>query len=152
MEDLIRRFMAERRFALVGLSRNPGDFSGGLFRELSARGYDVVPVNPRMDVAGDRRCYARVQEIYPPVRAVLLMTPPAVTDQVVRECVEAGVELVWMHKGAGLGAVSPEAAAYCRARGVEVIEGACPYMYLPQAGAVHRIHGFLHRLFARPAA
>jgi predicted CoA-binding protein len=152
MEDLIRRFLAQGRFALVGLSRNPDDFSGRLFRELAGRGYDVVPVNPHLDFVDDRRCYARVQEIWPPVRAALLMTPPALTDLVVRDCAEAGVELVWMHRGIGIGAVSPEAAAFCRAHGIQVIAGACPYMYLPHSAAVHRIHGLVRRLFTRPAA
>ena len=31
------------------------------------------------------------------------MTPPAATDQVVRECADAGVKRVWMHRGAGRG-------------------------------------------------
>lgn len=152
MEDLIGRFLARRRLALVGVSRNPSDFSARLFRDLVARGYDVVPVNPHLDEIGDRRCYARVQEIWPPVKAALLLTPPALTNQVVRDCAEAGVEAVWMHRGAGAGAVSPEAAAFCRAHGIQVIEGECPYMYLPHAGAVHRIHGFVRRLLSQPTA
>lgn len=152
MEDLIRRFLAERRFAMVGLSREPSDFSRGLLRELLARGYDVVPVNPHMPVLEARRCHARVQEILPRVKAALLMTPPSLTDQVVRDCAEAGLEMVWMHRGVGVGAVSADAVAYCRSRGIQVIDGACPYMYLPHAGLVHRLHGWARRLFAPSAA
>ena len=152
MEPLIRRFLAERRFALVGLSRDPSDFSRRLFRELLARGYDVVPVNPLMPLVEGLHCHARVQEIGPRVRAALLLTPPSLTDQVVRDCAEAGVEMVWMHRGVGQGAVSADAAAYCRARGIQVVDGECPYMYLPHAGMVHRIHGLVRRLFARSAA
>jgi predicted CoA-binding protein len=148
MEDLIRRFLKERRFAFVGLSRDPEDFSRRLFRELLARGYDVVPVNPQLQAVEDRQCYVRLQEISPPVRAALLLTRPAVTEQVVRDAVEAGLSLVWMHRGSGIGAVSPKAAAYCRSHGVEVIEGACPYMFLPRGAVVHRVHGFFHRLLA----
>jgi predicted CoA-binding protein len=148
MEDLIRRFLKERRFAFVGLSRDAAAFSRGLFRELRARGYDVIPVNPELGAVEGRHCYARLQDISPPVRAALLLTRPAVTEQVVRDAVEAGVTLVWMHRGSGVGAVSPAAAAYGRSQGVEVIEGACPYMFLPRSGVVHRVHGFFHRLLA----
>src|SRR4029450_4511352 len=99
MEDLIRRFLKERRFAFVGLSRDAAAFSRGLFRELRARGYDVIPVNPELGAVEGRHCYARLQDISPPVRAALLLTRPAVTEQVVRDAVEAGVTLVWMHRG-----------------------------------------------------
>ena len=47
-------FLAQRRIALVGVSRNPRDLSRTLFRELRRRGYDVVPVNPDAGV-GRRR-------------------------------------------------------------------------------------------------
>lgn len=137
---------------MVGLSRNPSDFSRRMFSELAARGYDVVPVNPNLPVVDGRPCHARIQDVSPPVQGALLLTPPELTARVVRDCAEAGVRMVWMHRGAGVGAVSPEAAAFCRAQGIEVIEGACPYMFLPKAGAVHRVHGFFHRLFGRKAA
>jgi len=87
--------------------------------------------------------------VSPAVDGALLMTPPAATEQVVRDCVEAGVARVWMHRGAGRGAVSPAAVAFCRERGIAVVEGACPFMFLPGAGLVHRAHGALARLFGR---
>jgi predicted CoA-binding protein len=77
------------------------------------------------------------------------MTPPAVTAQVVRECAEAGVRRVWMHGGGGQGAVSPEAVAFCRERGIEVVDGECPFMFLPDAGFVHGVHRFFRRLGGR---
>jgi predicted CoA-binding protein len=153
MSELIQRFLGEERFAFVGPSRAPAEFSRHLFRDLVGRGYDVVPVSPYLNEVEGRPCFARLQDVAPPVRAALLLTSPAVTEQVVRDCMEAGVSMVWMHKGGGgTGAVSPEAVAFCRANGIEVIEGECPYMYLPKAGAVHRIHGFVRRLFGRTAA
>jgi predicted CoA-binding protein len=44
--EIIEDFLAQKRIALVGLSRQPKDFSVMLFEELCRRGYDVVPVNP----------------------------------------------------------------------------------------------------------
>ena len=58
------------------------------------------------------------------------------------------LEGVWQ-KGAGRGAVSPVAVSYCRDHGIAVVEGACPFMFLPRAGFVHRTHGLLARLFGR---
>jgi uncharacterized protein len=127
-------FLTHRRLAAVGVSRDPRDFSRTVLAELSRRGYDVVPVNPS---GGFIR---RVQDIVPPVEAALLMTPPAVTIEVVKDCAEAGVHHVWMHQGIGRGAASPAAIAFCQAHGISVVSGACPLMYLPETGFVHRTH------------
>ena len=155
MEDTeaIRRFLACRRIALVGVSRDPKDFSRAVLRAFLERGYDVVPVNPAAngaDVEG-RRCLRSVVDATPPVEAALLLTAPARTAAVAVECVAAGVRRVWMHRGMGAGAASPEALAVCARAGVEVVAGACPFMYLPGAGVPHRIHGFIHRLRHRAA-
>jgi len=140
-------FLAQRRIALVGVSRDPRDLSRTLFRELRRRGYDVVPVNPELASVDGEPCLHRLQDVRPGVDGALLMTPPAATERVVRDCAEAGVARVWMHRGVGRGAVSPTAVAYCRDQGIAVVEGACPFMFLPGAGLVHRGHGFLARLF-----
>jgi predicted CoA-binding protein len=145
-------FLGQRRIALVGVSRDPRDLSRTLFRELRGRGYDVVPVHPTLDSADGVACARRLQDVQPPVDGALLMTPPAATDQVVRDCAEAGVTRVWMHRGAGRGAVSPTAVSYCHEHGIAVVDGACPFMFLPGAGFVHRTHGFFARLFGRHPA
>jgi predicted CoA-binding protein len=139
-------FLAQRRIALVGGSRDPWDLSRTLFRELRQRGYDVVPVHPTLESVDGVPCAGRLQDVSPPVDGALLMTPPAATDRVVRDCAEARVPRVWMHRGVGQGAVNPLAVGYCRDHGIAVVAGACPFMFLPKAGLVHRTHGFLARL------
>ncbi len=44
--DTIEDFLAQKRVAMAGISRDPVNFSVRLFEELCRRGYDVVPVNP----------------------------------------------------------------------------------------------------------
>jgi predicted CoA-binding protein len=144
--DDVRDFLAQRRIALVGLSRNPKDFSHMLFREMCQRGYDMVPVNPSAGELESRRCFARVQEIDPPVEGALIMTAPRETERVVRDCAEAGVHRVWMHRGGGQGAVSEEAADFCRQNGIRLVEGYCPLMFLPTTPFFHRVHGFILKL------
>jgi uncharacterized protein len=148
----VQRFLACRRLAVVGVSRNPKDFSRGLFRELLARGYDVVPVNPAAGEIEGRRCFHGVAEITPPVEAALLLTAPARSADAVRDCLAAGVRRIWFHRGAGVGSVSAEALELCDAAGADAVPGACAFMYLPGAGVPHRIHGFFHRLLHRTAA
>jgi uncharacterized protein len=139
-------FLTHRRLAVVGVSRDPRDFSRTVVAELSRRGYDVVPVNP------SGAFIRRVQDIVPPVEAALLMTPPAVTTEVVKDCAEAGIRQVWMHQGVGRGAASPAAIAFCESHGISVVSGACPLMYLPETGFVHRAHRWCREVLRSPRA
>jgi len=148
-KQAIDSFLSCRRVAVVGVSRDPKDFSRAVFRAFVERGYDAVPVNPAGGEAEGRRSVARVGDVQPPPEAALLLTPPAATAQVVRECAEAGVRRVWMHRGGGQGAVSASALALCRERGLEVVDGECPFMFLPHAGFVHGVHRFFRRLGRR---
>ncbi len=111
--EMIADFLAHNRFALIGISHDPANFSVKLFEEFLKRGYDVVPVNPRLEQVGARKCFPRVQDIQPPVEAVLVMTSPHLTETVLRDCAEAGVRIVWMYSAGGQGSVSPNAIRYC---------------------------------------
>ena len=147
--ETIRHFLAQKRIAIVGISRDPSSFSASLLKEFCRRGYDMVPVNPAATELYGRDCFAKVQEILPPVAAVLLMTSPEVTESVVSDCAEADVRLVWMHRGAGQGAVSAKAVALCQSHGIEVVAGECPLMFFPDTAAFHRLHGFIRKISGR---
>jgi len=145
----IEDFLSLKRLAVVGVSRNPRDFTRTMFRELRGRGYDVVPVNPNLTEVEGLPCLPHVQDANPPVEGVLLMTHPSVTDVVVRDCAQAGVRHVWMYRAGGAGAVSSSAAAYCRSNGIDLVEGECPFMFLNGASWPHRFHGFCRKVFGR---
>jgi uncharacterized protein len=147
--ETIEDFLAEKRIAMVGISRDPANFSVKLFEELCRRGYDVVPVNPNTAEVGGRRCFARLQDVQPPVEGVLLMTSPAATETVVRDCAAVGVRKVWMYRAGGKGAVSPKAVVFCEERGMQVVPGECPFMFLPGAAGVHRFHGLIRKITGR---
>ena len=145
----IDSFLSCRRIAVVGVSRDPKDFSRAVFRAFVERGYDAVLVNAAGGELDGHPAARWVGEVQPPPEAALLLTPPAATGQVVRECADAGVKRVWMHRGAGQGAVSPQAVTLCRERGIEVVDGECPFMFLPDTGWFHGVHRFFTRLGGR---
>jgi len=142
----IEEFLSQKRFAAVGVARDSKDFTRSLMREFLGRLYDVVPVNPGATEIEGRKCFARVQDIVPPVAAALLLTSPAITEEVVRDCAAAGVTQLWMYRAGGAGAVSPVAVAFCREKGISVIAGECPFMFLPRTGFPHRVHGLIKRI------
>ena len=143
----INAFLGHHRIAMVGVSRDPKHFSRYLFRELCKRGYDVVPINPLATEVDGHACFANMQAIVPPLEAALLMTPPAQTEKVVQDCADAGIHEVWMHRGGGQGSASPVAVAFCREHGMSVVEGECPFMFLPSTQFPHRMHGFIRKVF-----
>jgi predicted CoA-binding protein len=146
----IGSFLALRRLAVVGVSRRGNDFSRVLFRELRQRGYDLVPVNPALAEVGSDvdgiSCAAKIADISPTVEGALLLTSPSVTETVLEDCVRAGIHHVWLYRASGAGAVSPSAISFCQSHGITVVGGECPFMFLPETGLVHRLHGFCRKM------
>jgi predicted CoA-binding protein len=146
---VVEDFLAQKRIAVVGVSHDPEDFSVKLFDEFLRRGYDVVPVTPNAAAVCGRPAFSRMQDVQPPVDAALLMTSPPVTETVVHDSHQAGVRRIWMYRAAGQGAVSPQAVAFCRARGMDLVAGECPFMFLSRSGAIHKLHGWVRKITGR---
>jgi uncharacterized protein len=144
---LIEEFLAQVHVAVVGVSRNPKDFSNAVFRALRAGGRTLYPVNPHADGAllEGEPSYRTLADVPEPVDGVLVMVPAAAAADVVRDAIARGIPRVWLHRGAGRGAVSEEAVALCRAAGVDVVDGACPLMFEGEVRNIHRLHRFFVR-------
>jgi|YNPBryunderm2012_1023409.scaffolds.fasta_scaffold00102_24 predicted CoA-binding protein len=147
--ETVRDFLAQKRWAVAGVSRRRLDFSRWLLGQLRQRGYEAIPVNPNAVEIDGQRCYARIPEIEPAPGVVLLMTPPRLALTLARDCEQAGVRRVWFYAAAGRGAASPEAIEFCRSRGMSVIAGLCPIMFFEDAGWLHRVHAGALKLFGR---
>ena len=78
----------------------------------------------------------------------MIVTTPDVTDQVVRDCHEAGVKRVWMHCSVmhGVRSTSDTAVQFCRDNGIAVIPAGCPLMF---EGNVDVFHKFMRWWMAR---
>jgi uncharacterized protein len=142
----IQDFLAQKRIAVVGVSHDPKDFSRRLLRTLRERGYDAIAVNPGLKSVDDASCYASLKDVASPIDGVLVMTSPAVTDQVVQECAQLRIPRVWMYRAGGQGAVSPQAVEFCQDHGIAVVPGECPYMFLSGERWFHRLHGFIKKV------
>jgi hypothetical protein len=123
------RFLEEKRVAVVGYSRNPAETANAIYKKFQDNGYDVFAVNPAAAQIDGVACYASVKDIPGGVGAAMLVTTPGASARVAHDCAEAGVKWVWMHRSFG-DSVSQEAVEHLRARGVGVIPGGCPMMFL----------------------
>lgn len=147
--SIIHEFFATKRFAMVGVSRNPSDFSRKLFEEFLTRGYDVVPVNPHIPIMEGRRCFQNLTEVTPPVTAALLLTRKSIIDQTLADCAEAGVTMVWIYGYSGERSVNQDSLRFCEDHGMKVIAGQCPYMFMNDAGLIHRFHGAIWKMIGK---
>ena len=141
----IRDFMAQKRIAMVGISRSPGEFSHKLFREFVSRGYDMVAVNPNATQINSWCSFSRIEDIRPAPDAVLLMTSPEIAEDILHEW-RSPVRRVWVYGTNGKSKVSPLAVSQLRSQGVKIIEGECPLMFLEESGGIHRLHGLLRKV------
>ena len=145
----VEDFLALKRIAVVGVSRDPKHFNTELWQEFRQRRYEAIPVNPAAKELDGQRCYASVKDIKPPVEGVLIMTPSRQTDDIVRDCAEAGVKRVWLYGGMAPGAATKSAVALCEEKGIDVVQGLCPYMFLPGTPSFHAPHRWIKKLTRR---
>ena len=140
MKDAAEQFLTAKRIAVTGVSRTPkGHGSNVVYQRLRQRGYDVVPINPNADTVEGDRCYPNLAAVPGGVDAVVIGTRPEIAEQTVHECVDLGVNQVWMHRGMGAGSVSAAGASYGRQHGLTVLDGGCPCMFGPAADPGHKV-------------
>jgi predicted CoA-binding protein len=138
LQQAVDDFLSRKRIAVVGVSRDSAQAANLVYRNLRKANYEVFAVNPSAtEVEGDA-CYADLKSVPGGVEAAMVVTTPRVADDVVRECAELGIDRVWMHRSFGKGSVSPAAEAFCRERGIAVIAGGCPNMFLPGTDFGHK--------------
>jgi predicted CoA-binding protein len=147
MNTKIADFLAQKRIAVAGVSRNPqGAAANLIYRKLRDTGHEVFPVNPNAaSVEGDH-CYPNLKAIPQPVDAVLIATRPEVAEQLVHECADLGIARVWMHRAFGHGSVSTAATKFCQEHRIAVIPGGCPMMFCQPVDFGHQCIRWLLRM------
>ena len=139
--EKIDAFLAEKRIAVIGVSRDEKEYSRSLFRELLKHDYEAIPVNPHTNNVDGIECYANIRDIQPaPERAIILL-PEDLTEQAVLDCAEAGVMDVWLHRHVAGGVSDTRAIYRAEENKMNLITGFCMFMFLPKAGFIHKLHG-----------
>jgi len=151
IDQAITDFLAQKRIAVAGVSREPGGKHGGniVYQRLRERGYEVFAVNPNADIVEGDRCYHDLASIPGGVDAVVIATAPSVAPSVVEECRRLGISRVWMHRSFAGGSVSQEAHELCRQNGIASIAGGCPLMYGATSDGGHRFMRTVLGLFGQ---
>jgi predicted CoA-binding protein len=136
--DSVTTFLRGRRFAVAGVSRQPGQAANAVFRKLRDAGYEVFPVNPKASTVEGVTCYSNLVSVPGQLDGVVIATAPDVSAQIVRECSARDVRRVWFHRSFGNGSVSDEAVRECKTRGIDCIVGGCPLMFCEPVDFGHK--------------
>ena len=158
IDTLVEDFLAQKNIAVVGVSDQRETGCNLAYRKFKEAGYAVSAVNPRLTTFEGDPCYPDLGSIPEKPEAVFILTNPKVTEQVVQECVDLGIERVWMHclmgtrpgLAANMTSVSLDAVRMCREHGITVIPGSCPNQFLkPDFGhsamrVIFRTLGFMN--------
>jgi predicted CoA-binding protein len=133
----VAAFLGHKVIAVVGVSRGGRSPANAIVKKLRAEGKTVYAVNPNAAEIGGERCWPDVLSLPEKAGGAVIVTKPSVAAGVVRQCAEAGIRDVWLHRSFGEGSVSDDAARECERLGVRCIAGGCPMMY---AGSVDIAH------------
>lgn len=122
VQEQINQFLSAAAFGVAGASSNRQKFGNRVLRCYVQNGKRAVPVNPNETEIEGIACAASVDELPADVTSLSMITPPAVTEQLVPRAIAHGIKNIWMQPGAE----SPAAVALCREKGVNVIaDGSC---------------------------
>ena len=125
--DRCEKFFQSQAFAVIGAAKNRDKYGNKVLRCYMQHGLEVYPVNPRACEIEGIACFAAVKDLPDTVQSISIITPPPVTEQVVREAIARGIKNIWMQPGAE----SPAAIADCRAAGINCIaHGSCLLVHL----------------------
>ncbi len=149
IDEKVNAFLAGERIAVAGVSRGGQSPANSIYVRLKQAGHTVFAVNPNMETFDGQLCYPDIPSIPGGVDGVVVVTRPETTLELVRQCQQAGVRHVWMHRSLGFiggGSVSEEAVAFCKEQGIEVIAGACPMMFCEPVDFGHKCMRWMMRL------
>jgi hypothetical protein len=121
MENLVKDFLKQKRFAIVGSFKNETKFAYKILINLTEKGYEVFPVNPHLREAEGRPCYKTISDIPYSVDVANIVTPPLVTESILKECLQKGIKRVWLQPGAE----SQAAIKFCYDNDMKVVHGIC---------------------------
>ena len=107
--------------AVVGLSPDPSRPSYGVAEYLQARGYRIIPVNPRAKEILGERAYASLKDIPEKVDVVDIFRQPEEVPAIVEDALSIGARYVWMQEGVR----HEKAAERCREEGLRVVMDCC---------------------------
>ncbi len=141
LNEAVADFLAQKRIAVVGVSRTKQDAANLIYRKLRDAGYQVFPVNPNAEEVEGDTCYPDLKSIPGDgMDGVVVASRPEITEQIVERCAELNIPRIWMHRSLGFmgTSVSEKAVEFCKQNNITAIPGGCPMMFCQPVDLGHK--------------
>lgn len=142
---IINEFLGLNNIALVGASANKKRFGHTIFKELTERGINILPVNSKYQMIGNVVCYKDLQSINHTIDGLIIATSSAKTADIVKSALTKGIKLIWFQMNSEL----EEALKICEENNIRYITKNCILMYLSNVHGVHKFHKTIKMIFGR---
>lgn len=122
LKTRIDKFFISPAFGVIGASSNRAKYGNKVLRVYLQKQKTVYPVNPNEKVIEGLTSIDRIEHLPEDVKSISVITPPPITEQIVKQAIEHGIKNIWMQPGAE----SESAVAECEKNGINVIaNGPC---------------------------
>lgn len=137
----IDSFLDCKTMAIAGASRNEKSFSAQVAKQLKKRGYDLWYINPQFEAQdAEKQRVQSVDKLPGNVSHLLILTPKAQTESVVRQAIDKGIKSLWIQQQSE----TPAALALAQQNQLDTVHHQCIFMFTEPEG----IHKFHHRVKA----
>ncbi len=122
LKSLISQILGQRVFAVAGVSRDHAKYGYKVYRTLKTAGYTVYPINPNAEDIDGTPCYPMLENIPETIDCLVTVTPPSITEELVRIAGHLKIPYLWMQPGSE----SQPAVIQALSHGIQVISsGPC---------------------------
>ena len=117
----IETILNYKNIAVVGISDDPERPSYFVATFLARHGFNIIPVNPKLQEWEGKQCFPDLRSIPVKVDVVDIFRRSEAVPPIVDEAIAIRAKVVWMQEGI----VNEEAAAKARKAGIEVVMDRC---------------------------
>ena len=92
VDEQLEKFFSSESFAVSGASTNREKYGNKVLRCYMQHKKGVIPVNPRADSIEGLKTVKALSDLPPSVKSISIITPPKITEMLVDEAIEHGIE------------------------------------------------------------
>ena len=132
MPDEIDSFLNQKLWAVIGVSNNPTKYGNKVYHQLKKAGYSVYAINPGLESFDGDPCYSSLAALPTVPDVVSVVVPPKITEQVITDCINLGINRVWLQPGSE----NEEAILNGEQHGIAVIHDQCVLIQTRDKGSL----------------
>lgn len=119
MDKALQQFFTSSAFGVAGASNNRTKYGNKVLRCYMQHNFKVYPINPNEPVIEGLTAVSSIIELPSEVQSISVVTPPPITEKIVKQAIAKGIKNIWMQPGAE----STASIAECQLHGINVIAG-----------------------------